>query len=372
MAYFLSRLDYQRVGRNYIISRNPKIDPAQVDIQGSDVNIFVGTAAHMTHFASLQFGFQLSRHTLEGAFGEDLERHAWDKYQLPLKGASAAVGEVRFYRENTNAGAGTIPIGTKLGTLTGIEYITTSEASFTVGDLFATCEVRATQAGKTSQVGRNNIRKILSLPNGSVLFDTTLKVNNDDPTAGGEPRESDPQFKLRIRQFWKAQRRGVLSAIEQGALTVAGVISAKAFETTNYAGYAARIVQLHIADSSGVASRQLANAVQVALMEYRAGGIQVVVNTSLPQIVSIQLSLRFGSRVDTVKVSSLVRASVVEYVNSLPANATLYRQELGGMLNRFRSYGLVLHNGIIVAPSGDLVPAVGQTIRTTLSNVTTV
>jgi hypothetical protein len=50
-----SRIDLFGIGRDYVVSRARKIDPAQIDIEGSDVNIVIGSASvlgdttHRTH-----------------------------------------------------------------------------------------------------------------------------------------------------------------------------------------------------------------------------------------------------------------------------------------------------------------------------------
>lgn len=225
MADFPSRLDLYALGRNYVVQRATKIDPAQVDVLGSDVNIFVGSTSVVAYSIILQLVYAFNRLLLDGATGDDLDRYAWDRYQLTRFGAVSAVGSVTFTRPTNGAGAGSIPIGTILLTNQGFEYITTTVATFATNDLSATASVRATQAGKATQVGANQIRKFSDI--GS-LFDSTLGVNNPAATAGGEDQEDDDTFRNRIRNFWNTARRGTLSAIENGATSTPGVVSAQA------------------------------------------------------------------------------------------------------------------------------------------------
>jgi uncharacterized phage protein gp47/JayE len=202
------------------------------------------------------------------------------------------------------------------------------------------------------------------------LFDGTLTAINPEPTAGGEDAEDDDTFRDRIRDFWRTARRGILAAIEFGALTVPGVVSAQAIEALTNGNQPARVVNLYIADSTGVASDALAQQVDVALDEYRAAGIAVLISTSLPLLVDIQLRLSFRAGVDTLTITDNVRAAVVEFVNSLAVNGTLYAAQLYSVLQRYADDGLIPDENTIVSPTGDLVPAVGQTLRTTLANVT--
>jgi hypothetical protein len=364
-----SRLDFYALGRQYVLQRAQKIDPAMVDVSGSDVNLFVGSSSVMADAVAKQIGYSTARLTLDGSYNEDLDRYAWDRYQQTRKGASPAKGVQRFYRLTSAAGGGTVPAGTRLTALGGTEYVTTQPASFgalTLNNVFA--NVQAVQAGKATQVGANNLQRI---SNPSLLFDPTIQTNNDLTTAGGEDAEDDDTFKSRLRQFWTTNQRGTLAAIQFGALTVPGVVSAVAIEALSpITGLPARLVNLYIADSSGVASVPLAQAVAVVLNSYRGGGIPVVVSTSIPFIQTITLSLSFAAGVDQVTLGNQIVGAVVEFVNSLAVNGTLYVAQLQSLLQRYATDGLIPSQGTIVYPTSDVVPAVGQTIRTTTSSVT--
>jgi len=361
----LSRLDYHQIGRRYVSTRSQKVDASLVDVEGSDVNLFVGSSSYMAYAVTRQLADRIRVLLLNGANGEDLDRYAFDRYQLTRKGAAAAVGEVRFYRTSTAGGGGAIPVGTVLKSLTGIEYVTTTAANFSAIATEATANVRAVQAGKNFQVGANQIRRF---DNVSTLFDPSMQVNNDEKMGGGENAELDDPFRNRIRDFWNAARRGTKGAIEFGARAVAGVESASAEEVL-FGGLPVRVVNLYLADSSGVASVALGATVRTALDEWRACGIAVITSTSIPEIVDIVLKLSFVTGVDTTTITEAIRNSMAEYVNSLSVNATLLRAALFSVLQRFRLDGLVVDESSVVEPTGDVIPTPGRTIRTTLANV---
>lgn len=366
MAEILNRFDFYRIGRRYIATRAKRIDPSQVDVEGSDINIFVGSSSYMAHAVARHLADRMRALTLNGSEDEDLDRYGFDKYQLPRKGASVALVTVRFFRTSITGGGGAVVVGTKLVSLTGVEYVTTTTAIFAAASLEATCEARAVLAGKEYQVGANQIRKI---DKPSSLFDPSLQVNNDDKAAGGEPVEEDDDYRNRIRNFWTTARRGTRPAIEFGALTVAGVVSAQAVEAIDSLSRPARVVRLCIADSSGVASSAMGAAVRTQLEEYRACGIAVVVDLSIPDIVSIVLKLVFGANVDTTTLTETIRNAVVSYVNTLAVNEVLSRGSLFALLQRYQNQGLIVRESSIVAPTGDLVPSSGRTLRTTIANV---
>lgn len=364
-----TRLDLFAQARQYVLARATKIDPEQVNIEGSEVNLFAGMASYVGYQVVLALIASVNSLLLDGAYDEDLDRYGTDRYQLPRKGAAAAVGEVRIFRSTTAAGGGSVPQNTSLLTLNGVEYITLTPASLGATDLTVNVAVRAAQAGKVSQVGANQIRQF-SQP--GLLFDTSLQVNNDAPTAGGEDTEDDGTYRERIRDFWRTARRGTREAIEFGARTVPGVTSASAEESLTGGAMPARVVNLYIADSSGVASAALGASVLATLNEFRAAGIAVIPSSSIPQIVDVELTLTFSAGVDTTVLAQLIRANVVEFVNSLAVNQTLHRAALFSVLQRFASDGLIVNDATVVEPTGDLVPAAGTTLRTRLQNVVVV
>ena len=369
MPEILDRLTLYSIGRSYITTRARRIEPTTVDTRGSDANIFVGSTSFMAAAVARRLAAGLAELMLRTARGEALDRWAWDRYQQKRKGAAPARTYVVFTRLSVASGLGTIPAGTRLLTLTGIEYVTLTDATFGSTSLTATAIVRATSAGKVFQVGRNFIRKIARPDQ---LFDPSITVNNPDVAAGGEDAEDDPAFKERLRDYWRTAQRGTLSAITLGARSVPGVASATAREVLVGDAQPARVVELLIADSSGVASAALAADAMLELDDWRCAGIAVVPSLSTPQIVSVVLKLAFLAGINTAMLTLAIRTAVSEYINTLGANAMLSRAELFAVLTRYRSVGLLVTEQSIVEPAGDIVPAPGFSIRTTISNVTTI
>jgi uncharacterized phage protein gp47/JayE len=369
MPAILSRLDCYGIGRSYILSRSAGLDPAKVDVAGSNANIYVGSVSFPAAAVSRQLGYSIARLILDSITNDDdLDRYAWDRYQLTRKGASPGVANVIFSRVSFAAGAGTVPIGTVVATLNGIQYVTTTVAAFGATDLSSNANVRATVAGSASYAAVNTLVKIVPQPN-LPIWDSTLSATNPVASSGNDDAEDLETFKNRIRGFWLAARRGVKAAIEFGAKLVAGVTSAMAIEALSAGAQPARIVTLYVADSSGNSNAQLAQAVAVSLADYRACGIYVSIVTSVPTLVSCTFAFQFASNVDTVTLTQAVLAAVEEFVNSLPVNGTLYLSDLYATLRRFASDGLIVSQGTIVSPTGDVVPGVGQTLRTTAAQL---
>jgi Baseplate J-like protein len=364
MVLLPSRLDFYTVGRNYVIGRAKQIDPAVVDVEGSNANILVAVPSFMAQAVTRHFAEALRAHTLD-ATGEDLDREVLDRFpKLPRKGAAPAVAPIEFSRASAAAGAGSIPVGTRLQSLAGVDYVTLTNASFGASQLSGVqADARAVQAGFEYQVGANQIRRFADA---SQIFDPTIQVNNPDAAAGGAPREEDPDYANRARAYGNIT--GTLAAIEAGALTVPGVASALAAEVLSN-GVPARLVTLVVADLAGVCNRVLAAQVVAKLREFRGGGVGVVVLSSVPEMVSVELALQFVAGVDTATLASNIRSAVVDYVNGLGAGQSLLRGDLFAVLSRYKSQGLVVGSGSIPTPAGDVVPDPGRTLRARLEDV---
>lgn len=364
---YVTRLDLFALGRDYIREKATKIDPVQVDIAGSDINLIVGSQSMMGDALIRQMSYRFAAMLLDGAEFEDLDRLVYDRYNLVRKGASPSVTIVELSRPTNAAGAGTLPIGTKVETPTGVEFITTTTATFGAGDFVTTAKVRSTQSGILNKVAAGSITRISKVAD---LFDKTIRVTNRNPSSGGEDPESDEDLRNRARKFFESAQRGTLTAIETGALTVPGVVSATAVENTQSGGESARLVTLYIADSSGVSDQALADEVRIALKSYRAAGIQVYISTSVPQSVQVQITgLKYAASSDTVTIRDKIQASIVEFINSLPVNGSLLLSDLYSVIRRYAEDGVSIPQGAIALPAGDLIPEPGRTLRVVPSDV---
>lgn len=361
-----SRLDLFQIGRKYVLDNATKIDPKQVDTAGSNINLFVGVSSVIGEHLLNQLLYRTGALLIDGSEDEeDLYRLVFDRYQLSPKAAAAGVASIRIRRSSFAAGAGSVAVGSVVSSPTA-DYVTTTTATFGSTSLESTCDVRSVAAGAASRVAAGAIK---SFRDPGSLFDTSLIPTNEEPSAGNEDAETPDQFRARSKQFWKASRKGILPAIEFGAMEVPGVVSAQAIEAVDPSGDAARFVNLYFGDSTGTANQTLAKLVKISLQEWRAGGIIVLTDPSLPQLISIILRLRFLAGVDTDSLTENIRSAITAFVNSLPANGPLYVGELYSVLVRFRSSGLIVDQNAIVEPVGDLIPAIGKTLRIIPDNI---
>ena len=89
-----TRQDLYAIGRDYVVQNAKKIDPAQVDVAGSDVNLFVGIGSVVGEALLRQLGYRIGALLLDSCEDEDLDLYAYDRYTLTRTGASPAVGSM--------------------------------------------------------------------------------------------------------------------------------------------------------------------------------------------------------------------------------------------------------------------------------------
>lgn len=384
MADFPSFSTLFRIARDEALVRSPTLSRTAIERPGSDANILIAAATAAADEVVGQLAQVASGLYLDSAQGEQLDRLLFDRYGLARKVAASAVGSVTFTTSAPNPSAFIIPANTLLSTPDGIQFQTVEAETFPLGGgggggsgpIFVT--VRSILAGANQQVGVGTITNIVGTIPGSPA---DLVVTNPVATSGAADAESDDAFRARGRAYFTTVRRGTLRAIEQGALTVPGVVRATAFESIDLQGRPAAYVTLAIADqytdtladlgvyppTYAAQSLVLAQAVFNALQEYRPAGIFVQVQVAQVRLQPIQLTLSFqaGANVDSVAVAA--RSAIVTAVNNLAPGDDLTLAALNQSLQAVT--GLVLTGNEIFSPVGAVVANPLQVIRTTLSIV---
>lgn len=371
--------DLFRIGRTTITSGS-QITTAVVDREGSDANILVATAASIGDEISAQVARVGGSAFLDTATGADLDRLVFDRYSLSRKPASAALGVVRFSLGGASPVANfLIPAGTLLSTADGRQFVTLFDDTFLSTSTFLDVNVRSVLAGSSQMAAANSITSIISYPPSAPAG---LTVNNQLATAGGNNQESDSEYRARARIFYTTLRRGTRAALEQAALAVPGVRTARAFEILNDAGGPGGIVELVISDGYTDAlantgstipaydaqSDALAAAVVETLDDVRACGVFVRCRVAqvILQPVILQLSFIAGANVDTV--AGLARAAIVNYVNQLQPGDDFVLTDANAILNSIS--GLAFNASAIASPTGNVVAGNYQVLRTNLALVT--
>lgn len=364
MADVPTERDLFLAGRQEAILSPTRFDKAIIDTVGSDINIVFRVASAMGEEVARFLQVAINELSLSTANGEALDRWVFDRYQITRKEASAAVVTLTLSRTNTTPGF-TIPAGSSFGTATGVNFTTATDVAFADGQIgplsvLATAE----QTGTAGNVEAATVTQVIS-----ALVDSSVIVTNAEAATGGNEQETDDELRSRARDFFTNARRGTRTAIEFGALEVARVSQATAAETfeetTGLPGYR---VTLNISDSDGQANEALAGEVEESLDEYRALGVPVLVVPAVPQYVQISATgLLFEAGANTASVLDEAANRVLALVNGIAPGDTLRRADVLSTLSGTTQ--LIVPDGALTEPAGDLVPSTGTVIRTTRDRI---
>lgn len=374
MPDFPTRAELFQVGADAVLVRadarpeGRRLTPDEVYTEGSDINLVLNGAAAMAHEVVYQSMRRIKAMTLDGAEAEDLDRLVADRFSPTIvrKGASASVVPLVFSRVSGPLAGVVVPIGTRFKTETGLEFELLAPMAMAPGSNGpVSASARATASGSATNVAENTIT-IPSTP----LADPNLTVTNLERATGGDDTERDASLRARARAYYLAVRRGTVAAVQFGALTVPGVRSATVIEQLDVLGNPNGIVNVYIADASGNANSLLVNAVVIALYEYRAAGVIVNVVGAVPVYQAFVLRPRFEAGVDATVAFDRVRLAVAAAVNALAPQQVLALSLVIEAMRRVP--GVIVLDDAIVSPVGDVVPASGQVVKTTLDLITAV
>ena len=355
------------VGRIAVVTTpNTKVNPAIVDVPGSNVNIAVGTSAVLGQEIVKRGSDAMRGAFIDSARNSHLDRVVFDRTGLLRFSATPATWNLLLRRATTAGGAGTYASGSRVQTPDGTQYGTSADVVFGGSDILKSVTVTALVAGEAGNQPGTSLLSFVDQP-----FDSTITVSpapdawgNPSNAAGGTEDETDIQLIGRTRGFFPTLRRGILGAIVYGAQQVDGVAVATTTEIANpTSGYPAAFVQLVIGDRNGNASSDMIQSVTDVLLGYRAGGIpvQVIGGTVVYQAVEWKFGVQTGFDEDlAISRVRAVTVALAQYLPPGPANGTLYRASLFAAAKSVP--GVVLSDSSLVEPATDVVPTTPQTM----------
>jgi uncharacterized phage protein gp47/JayE len=377
-----------RIARDEILMHQPRVTRDAIEREGTDARAFTAGMSAVGDEVINQNAQLAAKIYLDSAKGSDLDHLIFDRYGLPRKPATVALGSVQFTTPVSSVTTFNLPAGINLQTADGKRFITTESSVFVAGSEGPiTVAVRSVLAGVGQGAAPNTIRSITDQVSGAPA---NLQVSNQYATSASDDAETDDAYKARARLFFTTARRGTIPALEAAALGIPGVRTAKAFEGVDGLGRPARFVNLVVADAfteefidSNVVparyaqqSQALAAQVFSGLSDVRPGGMFVQVTVANTVLLGVQLALSFNAGADPVITTAEARAIVLAATNSLrPGQPWIFTDmlKLMGLVQ-----GLVKdRNGnvppsIFVSPVGDVVPKPLQVLRTTLALVSAV
>lgn len=253
-------------------------------------------------------------------------------------------------------------------------YTTQTDATIPAGSSTSnTVQITAVNGGSAGNAPAGGVTSIISGASG-------VTGSNPQPVSGGANTEGDdtPNGGLRARVLLAIPNasQGTISALEEGALSFAGVVSALLVENTNDSGAPQLgIGQLYIDDGSGnLGSSSNPNfgiiaTVQAAFTSglFRAAGTQVNIVGSqlLPVFVTLDMYVAQSYITETASEASVIEAvqtAIYNYVEGLAIGKTVFRAEI--IFAALGVPGVVNVSTVAInAAAVDLVPTAVQCAR---------
>lgn len=278
-------------------------------------------------------GSELARYDLElhkarfldTANGADLDALGVDRFGLERFDAAKAVGQVYWVEDAASGYA--IPAGTTVrGVLddgTNFDAVTTAAA---VSDSGLPIPVQAVTTGRGGNVPAGTLATVVSF-----ATDPNATVTQPERMAGGAPAETDPVYRARLRTYFRSLEKATLTAIQRAVLAVPGISFSSVVE---YTTVGALVVKVYVADAEGSGTAALVALAQTAVDATRALGALVVCEAAVREEVALTVTLLLRAGSDYATVLAAVSASIVAYMDSLPAGETVYPSKIAELCHR--------------------------------------
>jgi len=365
MTMFVSRQDLFAVGRRALAATpGIRLNPAVADIPGSDLNVVLGMMAVIGETISARGARGMRGCFAELARGSQQDRLFYDRAGLTRFGTNQATVDLELFRSTPSvATPGTVHAGDVVQTPSGVQFGLSRDAVFGDYDTLVAVPAQALVAGPDGNVPPTDLSTGMGVSSfSSTPFDPTLQVRNTSSAAGGTDVEDDIPYLGRYRSFFPTLSKGVMGAIEYGALQVPGVAVATATEIANpVGGYPVAFIQLVIGDRNGNATSTMVQKVSDILLDYRAFGMPVEVLIGSVVYQTVQWKLAFQVGVDEQLAIERVRAvtvAVSQFLPPGPDRGVLYRANL--MAAAKQVPGVVIRDDSLVDPAGDIIPVTTQ------------
>jgi hypothetical protein len=368
-APFPTREDFFAVGARELLARQQSRPPgkrvtlAAIQTTGTNVNSALAGMAAMCDEVMRHTAIRFGELFLDSSEGESLARLVADHIDPDLiwKQPSRAVVPLTFERAipPSDGSAYVVASGTIIRTATGVEFRTLADAAFPLNSVgpVGPIEAEAVLAGTIGNVDAGTLTQFAQQPN-----DSGISVTNATFASGGTDIETSQEFLTRARATRRSSRRGILGAIELGALSVTGVKTVVVEEDLDSNGEQTGLVRVYVADANGRSNSSLCALVRDALLEYRCCGIVPSVVATTPLFASISYSLPLLYGYDPTASSAQLKTLTIAAVNQLKPGEVLRRSLLTALARTVPGY--VVGDVSILLPVVDQVPLSTQTIKT--------
>ncbi|MCC6546212.1 baseplate J/gp47 family protein [Candidatus Sumerlaeota bacterium] len=341
-----------------IESRVPKFDAKR---PGTMVNT-IGGVVSMAKRDAQRFALrEVMKTFFRSAKGDDLDILANDHLDLQRHKASGALGEIVLNRvQVTNFLS--VPEGSMFVDLTGAQYL--SQRRVDVVGQVARIPVRAVATGIETNRAAN--QKFLAA-DPTWMRGEPVDLFNQQPLAGGNPAETDDEFRRRCAAWWRSLRRATASAIRYQALSVSEVRRAT-LDESNARPHRGGYITLFVTDAQDGWNQLMLDLVKHSVdRDGRAAGIVVNVQpgTVIYQQVRVKLTLRPGA---SDSLLTRVAESIQATVNALQIGEPLQVSRL--VAAAIATNDREIADAQITQPLTDIQPLGYQLLRTRPEDVT--
>jgi uncharacterized phage protein gp47/JayE len=351
---------------------------SQTFSDGDPLLAFWQSVAVQLDFLQAQVQLVLALARAQTSTGADLD--SWmAQFNFTRLPAVYATGEELFERVLASGSDINIPPGAIVQTVGGaIQYQTVADPDdptwnaaagvyvLPAGQTGIAVTVEALVAGSAANVVANTLTQFGSSVPGVDM------VTNPAPIGNGVDAESDAAFRARFVLYLATLAQATEAAIRAAALGVQQGLLINLEENIQPNGSALLGAFTVIADDgSGNPPAALLTAIYNAVYGARAFTVQPFVIPPTSLTASISLAVRLASGYAATTVNTAVQNAVAAVVNGLAPGETLFAYAVATAAGGVQ--GVVAVNTASVSISGgspDLVPSIGQEIRTVVSLIT--
>lgn len=146
-------------------------------------------------------------------------------------------------------------------------------------------------------------------------------VHNEFAFTSGRDAESAQELKNRFSKFVTTLSKGTMNAIEYGVLKVPGVAGVYIEENVGY-------INVYAHDDIGELPSDLKEDIDKSLIDYRCGGIEVVVKPVVPKGISIDVSVVLSKNFDATTYKNIIRESITQYIQTRKVSESFIKADL--------------------------------------------
>lgn len=144
---------------------------------------------------------------------------------------------------------------------------------------------------------------------------------NEIAFTNGREAQTAPERKKDFSKFIKTLSKGTVGAVEYGAMSVEGITGVYVDDQIGY-------MNVYAHDASGELSDELKAKVLEKLIDFRSGGIEVIVLPVVKKSIDLDISVHIGKGFDEDYYQTLITSSVTSFLNSYAVSHSLINAEL--------------------------------------------